>query len=50
VLILGIVLLLVGYFTGISIIYTIGWILAVVGAVLLVLDLAGHAVGGRRWY
>ena len=49
-LVLGIILIIVGYLTGISIIYTIGYILAVIGAILLVLDVAGHAIGGRRWY
>lgn len=50
-LILGIVLLLFGYFLGIQVLWVIGLILAVVGGVLLVIDLAGHRqVGGRRWY
>jgi len=49
-LILGVILIIIGYVTGISIIYTIGYILAVIGLVLLVLSFAGHAVGGRRWY
>lgn len=49
-LILGVILIIVGYLTGISIIYTIGYILAVIGLVLLLLSVAGHAVGGRRWY
>lgn len=49
-LVLGVILLIIGYLTGISIIYTIGWILAVIGAILLVLDFAGHGIGGRRWY
>ncbi|MGI8816454.1 MAG: hypothetical protein ACR2G2_14580 [Pseudonocardia sp.] len=49
-LILGIILIIVGYLTGISIIYTIGYILAILGVILLVLGFAGHAVGGRRWY
>ena len=50
-LILGIVLLLFGYFLGIQVLWVIGIILAVVGAVLLLVDLAGHRqIGGRRWY
>lgn len=49
-LVLGIILIIVGYLTGISIIYTIGYILAILGVILLVLGFAGHAVGGRRWY
>jgi hypothetical protein len=49
-LILGIILLILGYLLPIPILYTIGWILVVIGAVLLVVDLAGRPVGGRRWY
>lgn len=50
-LILGIILLLIGYLTGIGILYTIGWILTVIGLVLLLLPLAGvSAFGGRRFY
>lgn len=47
---LGIILLIIGFFTGIGIIWTIGAILAVVGAVLLLLGMTGRAVGGRTWY
>lgn len=50
-LVLGLILLLLGYFLGISILWTIGIILLVVGAVLFVLGRTGHAVGGRNhWY
>lgn len=49
-ILLGIVLLIVGFFAGISILWTIGIILVVVGVVLFALGAAGHAVGGRRHY
>jgi len=49
-LILGLVLLLIGYLLGISILYVLGIILVVIGAVLWALGASGHAVGGRRWY
>ncbi|OBI98554.1 hypothetical protein BST16_04785 [Mycobacterium asiaticum DSM 44297] len=50
-IILGIILLLVGYFTGISILYTIGGILVLVGVVLWILGAVGRPVGGRRvWF
>ena len=49
-LILGILFLLLGYLLGIGILATLGWVLIVVGLVLLVLGATGHAVGGRRWY
>lgn len=49
-LILGIILLIVGYVLPIPILYTLGWVLVLVGAVLLILDVSGNAIGGRRWY
>lgn len=51
VIVLGIILALVGYFTSISILTTIGIILVVAGAVLTLLGTTGRAVGGRKvWY
>ncbi len=49
-IILGIVLLVVGYLLGIPILWTLGIILVVVGAILVLLGGAGRAVGGRRHY
>ncbi|MFC9644611.1 DUF6131 family protein [Streptomyces mirabilis] len=49
-LVLGIILLVVGFVTGISILWTIGVILVVIGLVLWILGAAGHAGGGRRHY
>jgi len=49
-IILGVILLIIGFVTGISIVWTIGIIAVVVGAILALLGLAGHAVGGRRHY
>lgn len=49
-IVLGVILLLIGWLTGISILYTVGGILLVVGLVLLLLGSAGRGVGGRRWY
>jgi hypothetical protein len=50
VIILGLVLLLLGFLLKISILWTIGIILIVVGAVLYLLGSTGRAVGGRRHY
>ena len=47
-IILGVTLLLIGYFTGLSLLYTIGGILVVVGVVLWLLGAVGRPVGGRR--
>lgn len=49
-LILGLILVLVGWFTGIQLLYVLGGILLIIGVVLLVLGGVGHPVGGRRWY
>jgi len=50
VIILGIILVLIGWLANIPILTTIGVILVVVGLVLLVLGSMGRAVGGRRHY
>jgi hypothetical protein len=50
VIILGLVLLIVGFVAKVAIIWTIGIIVMVVGALLAVLEVAGHAIGGRRHY
>ncbi|MFF2555399.1 DUF6131 family protein [Nocardia sp. NPDC058058] len=47
---LGLVLLLAGILLGIPILTTLGVILLVVGAVLMLLGSTGRAVGGRRHY
>ncbi|TXS65542.1 hypothetical protein EAO69_30815 [Streptomyces sp. me109] len=49
-IILGVILLVIGLVTGISILWTIGVILVIIGAVLWILGGIGHAVGGRRHY
>ncbi len=46
----GIVLLLLGLLLGVGILYTIGIVLIVVGAVLWIVGSTGRAVGGRRHY
>ncbi|MFJ4777638.1 DUF6131 family protein [Streptomyces sp. NPDC088762] len=49
-IILGVILLILGFVFGISILWTIGLILVLIGLVLWVLGAVGHAVGGRRHY
>ncbi|MGO4456072.1 DUF6131 family protein [Streptomyces sp. M-16] len=49
-IVIGLILLIIGFLTGISILWTLGIILLVVGAVLWILGSVGHAVGGRRHY
>ncbi|HVA60194.1 MAG TPA: DUF6131 family protein [Mycobacteriales bacterium] len=49
-IVLGIVLLLIGFVAKIAILWTLGIILLIVGAVLVLLGSTGRAVGGRRHY
>ncbi len=49
-IVLGIVLLIVGFLTKIAIVWAIGILLVVVGAILELLGATGRAVGGRRHY
>ena len=55
-IVLGIILLLISYLVPVpaqinQIIYPVGWILIIVGVVLVVLGAMGRSVGGRRyWY
>jgi hypothetical protein len=50
VIILGILLLIIGFVTGIAILWTIGIVVVIIGAILWILGMAGHAVGGRKHY
>ena len=50
-IVLGIILLVIGYFSGLSILYTIGGILLVIGIILWILGAVGRPVAGRKvWF
>jgi hypothetical protein len=49
-IILGIVLLVAGFLFKISILWTLGILLLVVGAILAILGGTGRAIGSRRHY
>jgi hypothetical protein len=50
-LVVGLILLLLGYLLHVSILYTIGVILLIIGAVLWILGAVGRPVGGRKvWF
>ena len=49
-IILGVILLIIGFVAQVAIIWTIGIIVVVVGAILALLGMTGHAVRGRRHY
>lgn len=51
VIVLGIILVLIGWLASISILTTIGIILIVVGLILAILGSTGRAIGGRKhWF
>ena len=47
---LGIILLIIGLLAHVGILWSLGVLLLVIGAVLFLLGSAGRAVGGRRHY
>lgn len=49
-IIFGVLLLLLGLLTGVAILWTVGVVLVIAGAVLWILGAAGREVGGRRHY
>lgn len=50
-ILLGVILLIIGFVAKVSLIWTLGIILIVVGAILAILGGTGRAVGGRKhWY
>ena len=49
-IILGLILLLIGFLAQIPIVWTIGIVVLVVGLVFLLLGAVGRGVGGRRHY
>ncbi len=49
-IILGVILLILGFIFSIPVLWTIGIILAVIGIILWILGAAGHEVAGRRHY
>jgi hypothetical protein len=50
-IILGLILLIIGWLAGIGLLTTLGIILVVIGAVLWILGSTGRPVGGRKvWW
>ncbi|MDQ2751230.1 MAG: DUF6131 family protein [Pseudonocardiales bacterium] len=49
-IVLGVVLLIIGFLAHISIIWILGVIAVVVGAVLAIAGGTGRAIGGRKHY
>ena len=50
-IVLGVILLIIGFIAAVKIIWILGVIAVVVGAILAILGATGRAVGGRsHWY
>ena len=49
-IILGLILLIIGFVLGISILWSIGIIVLIVGLILALFGAIGRGVGGRRHY
>ena len=49
-IVLGVILLIIGFLAKIAILWTIGIVLVLIGLVLAVLGMMGRAVGGRAHY
>lgn len=50
-IVLGVILLIIGFVAAVKIIWILGVIAVVIGAVLAIAGLAGREIGGRKhWY
>jgi hypothetical protein len=49
-IIVGLVLMLIGFIAGIPILWSLGILVLVIGLVLMLLGAVGREVGGRRHY
>lgn len=49
-IVLGVILLIIGFIAKVAIIWTIGIVLVVIGAILFILGSVGRQVGSRRHY
>jgi hypothetical protein len=50
-IVLGVILLVIGFIVGIPVLYTIGIVLALIGVVFAILGATGRAIGGRaHWF
>jgi hypothetical protein len=49
-IVLGVVLMLIGFIFGLPVLWSLGILVAVIGLVLALLGAAGREIGGRRHY
>jgi len=50
VIVVGIILLILGFLLKVAILWTLGIIVLVIGLIMMLLGSMGRAVGGRRHY
>jgi hypothetical protein len=50
VIVLGLILMLIGFIVGIPVLWSIGIVVLVIGLILLLLGAVGREVGGRKHY
>jgi len=50
VIILGVILLIIGFIAKVAIIWTIGIVVLALGLILVLLGAIGRGIGGRRHY
>jgi hypothetical protein len=49
-IVIGLILLVLGFVLSIPVLWTLGIIVLLVGLVLMILGATNHAIGGRRHY
>jgi hypothetical protein len=49
-ILLGAILMIIGFLAAIPLLWSVGIILVVIGVILALAGMMGHAVGGRRHY
>jgi hypothetical protein len=49
-ILIGIILLVLGFLLKIAFLWTLGIVVLVIGLILLLLGAVGHEIGGRRHY
>lgn len=51
VIVLGLILMIIGFVAGITILWTLGIIILIIGLIFYILGSMGRPVGGRKvWY
>ena len=49
-IVIGLILMLIGFIAGVPILWSVGILIALIGLVLMLMGATGREVGGRRHY